>query len=196
MKNKSFILGLIIGAFCLTSCSQTNNEEDNTPYVYDENRVLVKDFTVKDARKCIDTFKKTYSETFGNINGSNFDLYYYLGTYNSYKLVKMNWWEYSDPNCGFPHEITIGNEQDLKLDETIEDLYFEWTKEKAGILMKPRLFVDEKCYTLTEAYFLNYVNYEDLLKIYDIWNNKRDEYKIMARFIGDDNKEDAKTWSI
>lgn len=62
--------------------------------------------------------------------------------------------------------------------------------------MKPRLFVDDKCYTLTEAYSLNYVNYDDLLKIYDIWNNKRDEYKVMARFIGDDNKEDAKTWSI
>ena len=194
MKNKGFILGLIIGAFCLVSCNNQSNNEDDAPYVYDENRVLVKDFTVKDARKCIDVFKKNCQYPLENIDGCNFDFYFYLGTYNGYKFVQMNWWEYPNPEVGYGRELSFGNDNDLIFEENIDELNFDWTKEKLSMYKKPRLFVDEKCYTLTEAYSLNYINHDDLIKIHDIWNNKRDEYKVMVRFIGENNKEYSKTW--
>lgn len=194
MKNKRLFLGLVIGTFCLVSCNQSNNEDD-TPYVYDENRVLVKDFTVKDAKKCIEVFKKNCQYPSENIDGCNFDFYFYLGTYNGYKFVQMNWWEYPKPTIGLGRgETSFGNDNDLILEEYIDEFCFDWTKEKLSMYKKPRLFVEDNCYTLTEAYSLNYLNHDDLEKIYDIWNNKRDEYKIMARFIGDNNKEYAKTW--
>lgn len=193
---KRFILSLIVGAFCLSSCNnQASNKENDTPYVYDENRILVKDFTVKDARKCIEIFKKNCQYPYKNIDTCNFDFYFYLGTYNDYKFVQMNWWEYPNPTTGLGRgETSFGNDNDLILEEYIDGFCFDWTKEKLSMYKKPRLFVEDKCYTLTEAYSLKYVNHDDLEKIYDIWNNKRDEYKIMARFIGDNNKEYAKTW--
>lgn len=66
----------LISCLFLTSC---NNSNDSSMYNYkeEENRTIVKDFSLDDARNCVRAYRyenyKTYNKSFG------IDIYYYLG---------------------------------------------------------------------------------------------------------------------
>ncbi len=183
MKNRKINVLLLSSLFILTSCNNSNNESNNDTYKVDENKVLVKDFTLKDAKECVDIYYKFEYEQEDFRKNSKLDIYYYLGSYGNSKIVLMQDTGISD--IGNDHNETIKVDQyDLINEEKIEDFTFRWHFDKFCV-RNPRVYYQDNMYSITDAYNNKILSYNDLSILNDIWNNKRSEYKVFYRFLGE-----------
>ncbi len=177
MRIRKINLLLLSSLFILTSCNNAIEEE----YKQDENKVLVKDFTLKDAKECVDTYYKLQYETDVR-KYSKLDIYYYLGSYSDSKIV-------------FIQDILIDsvtNDGTIKVDwydtigeEKIENFIFKWHFDRFCV-RNPRVYYNDNMYSITDAYNNKILSYEDLVTLNDIWNKRRSEYRVFYRFVGDD----------
>ena len=174
MKKINKILPLISCLF-LTSC---NNSNDSSMYNYkeEENRTIVKDFSLDDARNCVRAYRyenyKTYNKSFG------IDIYYYLGknSANMGNIVLMGDFNPYNKMHETYHPLT---------DETIGDYKFNWSKLRDDLVCahNPVYVTFDSVYTLPDAYELGYINDSDLTNVKDIFDNHLDEYKVFIRFM-------------
>ena len=179
MKSKKINLLLISSLFVLTSCNNSNN----ATYKVDENKILVKDFTLKDAKDCADIYYKFQYENEDSRKNSKLDIYYYLGTYGDSKIVLMQD-TYFD-NVGNQNEgSTKVDQYDLINEEKIEDFSFKWHFYKLCV-RNPRVYYKNNIYSITDAYNNKILCYDDISTLNDIWNNKRSEYEVFYRFLGE-----------
>ncbi len=179
MKNRKINLLLLSSLFVLASCNNSNNES----YKVDENKILVKDFTLKDAKECVDTYYKCEYESEDFRNNSVLDIYYYLGSYSDSKIVLMQ--DKGISNVGNQYNITIKVDQyDLINEEKIENFIFSWHFDKFCV-RNPRVYYKDNIYSITDAYNNKILSYDDISTLNDIWNNKRSEYEVFYRFVGE-----------
>ncbi len=178
MKNIKINLLLLSSLFILTSCNNSNNAE----YKVDENKVLVKDLTLKDAKECVDIYYKSQYENEDKRKNSVLDIYYYLGTYNDSKVILMQDTFYYE--IGNMENATTQVDYSDIFDEEIEDFTFKWHFDKFCV-RNPRVYYKDNMYTIKDAYDNEILSYDDISTINDIWNNKRSEYEVFYRFVGE-----------
>lgn len=173
MKKINKILSLISCLF-LTSCNNSNDIESYN-YKEEENRIIVKDFTLDDARNCVRTYRYVNNYKFSSYYG--IDIYYYLGkgTTELGNIILMGDYDPYNPLHETYKPLT---------NEKIGDYDFEWTKVSKNLRCahNPVFIGSDFVCTLSEAYKLNYINDNELKNIKDIFDNKLDEYKVFMRF--------------
>lgn len=176
---KNRILFSVLCLFTLTSCN-TQSEIKEYDLSTDENRVLIKDFTLYDAANCARYIKKYRYST----NCFIIDIFHYFGK-TSFSLDNF----YTEK--GFiitASELNpsdrMGESQDFGFpNEKINGKNYNWNIENDYSRPLIPVFVTyESVYTLSEAYNLNYINDETLSNVSDLYFNHLDECKVNIRF--------------
>lgn len=171
----------ILSLFLLSSCNTQSETKEYDYNNYDEDRILVKDFTLNNARICARSIRRYRNNTscFG------IDIFYYLGKYSTEKEFYISTTGYIiiarefDPlfnmleyaSLAIPYEVINGKE-------------YSWTKESTKCNTLVPAFVNkDTVYSLKEAYNLNYITEDNLLNISDLYFNHLEECKVNIRFI-------------
>ena len=152
MKKKiKLLIGLI--SLLTTSCNQ--------------NKILVDDFSIKDAKKYAKIYLKENIKN-EDLNGKFLSYVLYFGKVaNKYHVFTL---EYGSNN------LLDGIKIENDLIEHIEDLDFTWKVRYD--LFKGRVFINEHIYSLSEAYSLNLITYNELKEYNKVYkNNMKDYYK-------------------
>lgn len=176
MKNK--INKIILSSLCLllTSCSNTNVEIINKEY--DENDIILKNFTVKDSKECAKAYlnfrEKTNDFTFYGV-----DIYYFLGKYHETANVCIM---YSFFN-GDMYEGSGDYVYNYQFGKYTVDWLLD--KNKCDMNRIPVYVENNKAMFIQDAYLKGLLNDSDVDSIYDIWTNKLDEYAVFIRYEGD-----------
>jgi hypothetical protein len=192
MNKKVFIMfSIFTSVMVLSGCNNNEPQIDNSirydvkedpkPEDYPvSNFTLIKDFKIFDAVDYAKTFLKKVEaakDGYGkdiSIASVNFRFNYYLGTYNGYKLCEIGY-------LNFPNLTMYTCEQDTS--EKILNYSFEWKENNGEDCFVPRLIKGEECYTLREAFNRNIISENDIKTVYDIWDDKRNEFKLDFTFM-------------
>lgn len=174
MKKRKICLFIISSLFLLTSCNDSNNE-----YKFDEDIILVKDFTIKDAKRCTKAYlKEKYNKE--SLGGLIIDFLYYLGRYqNNSQIVMFRICSYDDgykDSATYPLDSVDGI-------EIVDDITFNWFFENKILSLHPKFVINSDIYSVKDAYMNNLLTHDDLLTLNDIWMNKRSEYQLFYRFV-------------
>lgn len=180
MKKIKILLS-VLSLFLFTSCNTQNNIKEYDYNTYDKDRILVKDFTLNDARECARGIKKYCY----NVNCFAIDIFYYLDktttevSFQSYVKGYIIMAREFDP-LDKMHEY-IDLTQSRK--EEINNKIYSWNKKDFNDYDLIPIFVTYKTvYTLGEAYNLNYIDDNNLTNISDLYYNHLDECKVNIRF--------------
>lgn len=170
--NKIFtILSIVL----LTSCTKSNIIK-NYDYSAEDNRTIVKDFSLNDARNCVRTIRNYYFSSFNESFG--IDIYYYLGkdSNENGNIILPGLFEPFDKM----HEsyYSLSNEK-------VGNYEFNWYSILGDNLItasNPILIYSNQIYSLSDAYQKGYLEDENLANIQDILLNHLNEYKVFMRF--------------
>lgn len=175
-KNKLLVL---LSLFVLTSCNTQNNIKEYD-YSADKDRILVKDFTLNNARTCASGIKAyRYNTTCFGI-----DIFYYLDKSTFIGDHSLNITGYIIIAREFDPMDRMNEYKPLykACDEIINNKEYNWSKEKGKDRLVPIFVTYKTVYTLSEAYNFNYINDDNLSNIKDLYNNHLDECKVNIRF--------------
>lgn len=176
-KNKLLSL---LSLFVLTSCNTQSNIKEYDYNSYDEDRILIKDFTLNNARDCARGIRAyRYNTTCFGI-----DIFYYLEK----TITEISFQSYVKGYFIIAREFDPMDRMNeykplyKSYYEIINNKEYDWSKEKGKDRLVPIFVTYETVYTLTEAYNLNYINDDNLSNIKDLYNNHLDECKVNIRF--------------
>ncbi len=170
---------IMLPIFCLVSCNNQNNIKEYDLST-DENRVLVKDFTLYDAVDCARYIRKCrYSTSCFFI-----DIFHYfeksvytIDNYNAgtgYIITARE----LDPLDRMGEYLTLGVPY-----EEINGKEYYWNKKNdQSYSLIPILVTFQNIYTLSEAYNLNYINDKTLSNVTDLYFNHLEDCKVNIRF--------------
>ncbi len=175
MKNK--INKILISSLCLllVSCNNSNNEINNREY--NENNIIIKNFTVKDSKECAKAYLNFYEKT-DDFTYYGVDIYYFLGKYNNdanvcimFSYYNSEWYE---------------SRGDYVSNYQLGKYTFDWSlnKNKCHMDRIPVYVQNNEAMYIQDAYLKGFLTDSDVDNIYDIWTNKLDEYSVFIRYQG------------
>ena len=178
---KKIKLLVLLCLLSLTSCNTQSNIKEYDNNTYDEDKVLLKDFTLNNARDCVRGIR-AYRY---NSNRFAIDIFYYLEK----TITEVSFHSYVEGYVVMAREFDPLDRMHEYLDlaqnenEKINGVIYSWNKKDIDDRPLIPIFVTyETVYTLTEAYNLNYINDDNLSNINNLYNNHLDECKVKIRF--------------
>ena len=169
-------------ALCLPFLFSCSNYSNNNNYIEDDNKILVKDFTYKDARMCFDYYVKNNINVDYIDNSFGVDIYYYLGrgiNNNGYILIISS---FNPLNNLYETKGIKADKEILK----IKDLEINWSNFNFNNVIGsyiPLFVSNNDVLYLDEAYNKNFVDYSILKNVIDICEFNLNEYYVGLRFL-------------
>lgn len=176
MNNCKKIIILFSLFLLLTSCSKTNKENYNKEY--DENQIIIKDFTIKNSKECAKAYLN-FKEKTEDFTRYGVDIYYFLGKYHKTAnvCIMFSYYNYKmfEPYGDYVNNYQLGKYTiNWKLDDS-----------KCEMNRIPVYVENNKAMYVQDAYLKGLLNDNDVDNIYDIRTNKLDEYAVFIRYEGD-----------